>query len=46
MFQMIGEEKPSPEDRKMFWIKAGLVLAAMVFAAGVGYFFAFLPYHK
>ncbi len=46
MFETIGDEKPSPEDRKLFWLKACLVLAALAFAAGVGYFFAFQPYHK
>jgi len=44
MFQMINDEKPSAEDRKLFWIKLGFFIAAMAALGGVIYFFAFVPY--
>ena len=44
MFQMINDEKPSPEDRKLFWYKFGAFLLAMAAFGGVIYFFAFIPY--
>ncbi len=46
MFQMIHEERPSAEDRKMFWLKAGLIVVALAFMGGVVYFFALVPYHR
>jgi hypothetical protein len=44
MFQMINDEKPSPEDRKLFWYKLGAFLLALAAFGGVIYFFAFIPY--
>ncbi len=45
MFQMINEEK-SPDDSKLFWVKAGLVVAGLALMGGVVYFFALVPFHK
>lgn len=44
MFQMIDEEKPSAEDRKMLLIKIGAFIVALAALGGVIYFFAFTPY--
>jgi hypothetical protein len=41
MFEMINEEKPSPERRKIFLTKAAFFLVAVVLVAGVIYFLAF-----
>ena len=38
MFQMVGEEKPTAEDRKMFWFKVGAFVVALAAAGGVVYF--------
>ncbi len=46
MFQMIHEERPSAEDRKIFWLKAGLIVVALAFMGGLVYFFALVPYHR
>jgi hypothetical protein len=40
MFQMIDEEKPTAEDRKIFWTKVGLFVVAIAAAAGLIYFVA------
>lgn len=40
MFQMINEEKPSAEDRKLFWVKVGAFIVALAAFGGVIYFFA------
>jgi flagellar basal body-associated protein FliL len=40
MFEMINEEKPSPERRKLFLIKVVIFIVAMVIMAGVIYFLA------
>jgi hypothetical protein len=44
MFQMIDEEKPTAEDRKLFWVKVGAFIVALAAFSGVIYFFAFVPY--
>ncbi len=45
MFQMINEgSQATTEDRKMFWVKFGAFVVAMLAVGGVIYFFAFLPY--
>jgi hypothetical protein len=41
MFEMINEEKPSAERRKILLTKAGIFLVAIVLVAGVIYFLAF-----
>lgn len=41
MFEMIDEEKPSPERKKIFLTKVGFFLVAVVLVAGVIYFLAF-----
>ena len=40
MFEMIDEEKPTPERRKIFLTKAVIFLVAVVLVAGVVYFLA------
>ena len=46
MFQMINEEKPSAEDRKMLWVKVGLFIVLCGALGGVVYFFATTPFGK
>ena len=46
MFQMINEEKPTAEDRKMLWVKVGLFIVLCGALGGVVYFFAMTPYGK
>jgi hypothetical protein len=46
MFQMVNEEKASPDDRKMMFYKIGAFLVALGALGGVIYFFAFVPYGK
>ena len=46
MFQMINEEKPTAEDRKMMWVKVGLFIFFSAVLGGVVYFFATVPYGK
>ena len=46
MFQMINEEKPTAEDRKMMWIKVGLFIVLFAAFGSVIYFFAFVPFGK
>lgn len=46
MFEMINEEKPDPEERKMFWVKVCVFVVALAALGGVIYFFAFLPYRR
>ena len=46
MFQMIDEERPSAEDRKMVWMKVGLFIVLVAALGGVVYFFAFVPWAK
>ena len=46
MFQMINEEKPTAEDRKMLWIKVGLFIVLFGALGGVVYFFATTPFGK
>lgn len=46
MFQMVDEERHGTEDRKLFWVKVGLGIMIMAAMVGVGYFFAYVPYHK
>ncbi|HEV2351226.1 MAG TPA: hypothetical protein VG028_15415 [Terriglobia bacterium] len=41
MFEMIDEEKTSPERKKIFLTKAVIFLVAVVLVAGVIYFLAF-----
>ena len=44
MFQMVDEEKPTAEDKKMFWFKVGAFVVALAALGGVVYFFAVVPY--
>ncbi len=37
MFQMINEEKASPEDRKMLWVKVGVFVVGLAALGGVLY---------
>jgi len=46
MFQMINEEKPTAEDRKMLWVKVGLFIVLCGALGGVVYFFATIPFGK
>lgn len=46
MFQMINEEKPTAEDRKMLWVKVAIFIAGIGVLGGVVYFFAFVPFGK
>ena len=46
MFQMINEEKPTAEDRKMLWVKVGLFIVFCGALGGVVYFFATTPFGK
>jgi len=46
MFQMINDEKPTAEDRKMLWVKVGLFVVLFAALGGVVYFFAFTPFGK
>ena len=41
MFQMVNDEQPSAETRKLFWMKTGLFIVGIALLVGVGYFFAF-----
>ncbi len=40
MFQMINEEKPTAEDRKLFWYKLGIFVVALAAVGGIIYFVA------
>ncbi len=40
MFQMIHEEKPSEDDRKLFWYKLGIFVVALAAFGGLIYFVA------
>lgn len=40
MFQMIDEGKPSAEERKLFWYKVVIFIAALAVVGGVLYFVA------
>ena len=40
MFEMINEEKPSPERRKLFLVKVVAFVVAVAVMASVIYFFA------
>ena len=40
MFQMINEEKPTAEDRKLFWYKLGIFVVALMAVGGIIYFVA------
>lgn len=44
MFEMLNEEKPDAEARRMFWLKVGFFVVALGALGGVIYFFGFLPY--
>jgi hypothetical protein len=44
MFQMVDEDKPTAEDRKMFWFKVCAFIVALAAVGGVVYFFAVVPY--
>jgi len=46
MFQMINDEKPNAEDRKMMWVKVGLFIVLIVALGGVVYFFATVPFGR
>ena len=40
MFQMINEEKPTAEDRRLFWYKLGIFVVALAAFGGIIYFVA------
>jgi hypothetical protein len=44
MFEMLNEEKPDAEARRVFWKKVGYFVVALGVLGGVIYFFAFFPY--
>jgi hypothetical protein len=44
MFEMLNDEKPNSDARKMFWVKVCMFVVAIAAMGGVIYFFAFLPY--
>lgn len=46
MFEMLNEEEPDAETRKMFWVKVGFFFVALAALGGVIYFFGFLPYSR
>ena len=46
MFQMINDEKPTAEDRKMVWLKVGVFIVMIAALGGIVYFFAFVPWGK
>jgi hypothetical protein len=46
MFQMIDDQKPTAEDRRMTWVKVGVFLVMVAALGGVVYFFAFVPWGK
>ncbi len=46
MFQMIDEEKPSEQDRKMLFYKVGVFIAAMGTLGAVLYFLVTSHYLK
>jgi hypothetical protein len=46
MFEMLNEEKPDAEARRLFWKKVGYFVVAIGAASGVIYFFArFSTFH-
>lgn len=46
MFQMINDEKPTAEDRKLLWLKVAIFVVGIGVLGGVVYFFAFVPFGK
>jgi hypothetical protein len=46
MFQMINDEKPTAEDRKLVWVKVGMFVVLIAALGGVIYFFAFVPWAR
>lgn len=44
MFELINEEKPDADARKLFWVKVCAFVVAIAALCGVIYFFAFVPY--
>jgi flagellar basal body-associated protein FliL len=46
MFQMIDEEKPTAEDRRMLWVKVAIFTGVIAVAGAVLYFFWFVPYGR
>jgi len=46
MFQMINDEKPTSEDRKMLWVKVGLFIILCGAFGGLIYMFATIPFGK
>lgn len=44
MFEMLNEEKPDAESRKLFWMKVGFIAVAIAAMGGVVYFFAYFNY--
>ncbi len=46
MFQMIDDEKPTAQDRKLIWVKVGMFLVLVAALGGVVYFFAFVPWGR
>jgi hypothetical protein len=43
---MINEEKRTPEDRRMMWVKVVIFVIGIGVLGGVVYFFAVVPYGK
>jgi hypothetical protein len=46
MFQMINDEKPTAEDRKLIWVKVGMFVVLIAALGGVVYFFAFTQWAR
>jgi hypothetical protein len=44
MFEMLNDEKPDAEGRKLFWMKVGIFVVAIAALSGVVYFFAWFNY--
>ena len=44
MFQILNEESPQPQDRKMMIVRVGALTVAVLALGAAVYFFAFLPY--
>ena len=44
MFEMLNDEKPDAESRKLFWMKVGIFVVAIAAMSGAIYFFAWFNY--
>lgn len=46
MFQMINEEKPTAEDRKMLWVKVAMFIVGVGAVGGFVYLLTVSSYFK